>query len=103
MNINKKIAGNTWVKYDDNTDVEFLLRPVPYSYMKADTETLPEVLAANFDYCVVDWKGLDSDGEVFECNAENKRYLFDYVTPIREFVMLKVSEINKSITEDLKN
>ena len=107
MKISEKILNNKWFTYKANgVTVELCLRPFPFSNMKLSVEELNMVdnLWAQFNYCVVDWKGIDGeDDKPLECKEENKLLVFDYMSVIREFVLDKVTSLAKDIAKELKN
>ena len=107
MKINKKILSSKWFTYKaKGVNVEVHLRPFPFSNIKLSTEEsgAMEHLWSQFDYCVIDWKGIDGeDDKPLECTEENKLLVFDYIADIREFVWDKVAVLAKDIAKELKN
>lgn len=103
MKINTKAFEKQWFKYDD-TATEFLIRAFPTSLLKWDEKAVMSVLYEQFDYCLIDWKGVeDQDGNNYPFTPENKKNVFDFSEPIREFVFAKARELAEAVHGELKN
>lgn len=102
MKINKRnVEAGTWYKYQD--DVELKVRAMRLSALP-NLDVSLENLAIQFDYCLVDWKGIETEsGSAFKCNDENKQYIYDYYDGIREFVFAKQQELKDSFDKEIKN
>lgn len=106
----------TWFYFDENEDIGGICLRVldtethnkiekittkhkaKFSHgVKYDDVTTDERLASKmrWDYCIVDWKGIQINGEDIECNAANKVRL----TTIPDFIKL-VGEYLEKLTED---
>jgi len=103
MKINKKNVEAKWFKFGKgNSKVEFLIRPFKFSVMKLDN--VAEGMMQQFNYCTTDWKGInDENDKPLECNDENKQYLYDYYTDVREFVFEKQEELRTKLNKSLGN
>lgn len=100
MKINKKAVKSNW--FDFNEKVKFNLKPFPFSSVKLSD--VDATLWAQFDFCVIDWKGLEDDeGKALKCDEENKRFIFDYVPELREFIFTSVRTYNEKINGEIKN
>lgn len=92
MKINKSIIKEEWVKYPEDEEVEFLIRPFPSSQGLVPPDDMEGQAHFNwkiFQYCVVDWKGIiGEDDKPLECNDENKKFIFDYVREFYSFVLI---------------
>lgn len=101
MKINRKMKTEKWFKFGG--DVEFLLRRFPFSELNS-IEKVGKLMADQFCYCVADWKNiLDEDGELLICNDENKLYLYDYYTDIRNFVLESMKSMEEEEVNSKKN
>ena len=70
--------------------------------MKLDD--ISEGMLQQFVYCLVDWKGLiGEDDKPFECNDENKAYIYDYYADVRDFVFNQQTVLKETIDKQLKN
>lgn len=101
MIIRKKDLEAKW--YTFNKDVKLLIRPFKFSKFKL--EDIENSLLEEFDYCVVDWKGIfEDDGKTpYKCNKEHKLELFDYYNPLRIFVALENRKARDELEKSLKN
>lgn len=93
---------NRWVKFED---VEFLIQAYPLSqgaYLPGTNNTYGEFLWERFDYCLLDWKNLFMDGEVFEFNDSNKRTLFDHATLVSDFILNSIEEFDIDFVAEKK-
>jgi len=97
MKINKKKYKERWVKVVD--DVEVLLRPFPMSqavFAPGSDESFAKAVKNKFMYCVVDWKGIvDEDDKPVPCDDENKEFVFDFISELRDAIADKLSTIDK--------
>ena len=101
MKINTKITEGFWYKYEGK--VEFKIRIMKMSAIGSST-ALGEIMADEFIYCVEDWKGVkDENDKDFECNEENKKFIFDYYAEIRSFVSGILEEQRKKFDIESKN
>lgn len=105
MKLNTKKVSTGWFEYEDaDAKASFCIRPYAYSEAKLSSDDLGEVLLQQFLYCLTDWKGLtDEDDNDFECNDENKLFIYDYVPKLRDFVLIKANELNAILNLELKN
>jgi len=100
MKINKKAVKTDWFEY--NETVKFNLKPFPFSSIKVTD--VDASLWEQFKFCIIDWKGLeDDDGKKLECDEENKKFIFDYVPELREFVFQSVRKYSEKIAGEIKN
>lgn len=100
MKIIKKNTEAKWFKFEGK--VEFLIKPFRFSIMKLDD--VSQGMLQQFKYCIVEWKGLvGEDDKPFKCDDENKEYIYDYYTDVREFVFEKQNELKDRIDKQLKN
>jgi len=103
MKINKSIITEKWVKYIDDEEVEFKIRPFPQSNGLMPSDDIDAQVKFNwkvFDYCLTDWRGLvDDDDKQLEFNETNKRFIFDYVREIFSFVLLNAISSTKGVIE----
>jgi len=101
MKILKKKTEKTWFKFKGK--VAFEIRPFRFSASAG--ETTVEELTTQFMYCLCGWKGLtEEDGKTeFECNDENKMYLFDFYEDVKFFVYEKSREVLNGLDKDIKN
>lgn len=117
MKISRKGTTARWVSFDKGkkNSPEFLVRSFPFSLTKKEVSldgiqdnklTIDgDDMWQRFDYCLQDWKKIDDadgDGE-FKYNEENKRYIFDYVDEIRNFVFGMINELGGKVEKELKN
>ena len=106
MEINTKLAEAKWVKYNDDEEVEFKLRPFPMSqgmWIPDTSDDITDYTWKKFNYCVLDWKGLnDQDGTPLECTEENKQYIFDYVHEIMLWVSVQIASLTTDISLEKK-
>lgn len=85
MNISKKVVEPKWFDFDK--EVKFKIQPFKFSEVNA-----PDIMKAmleRFKYCLLDWEGLfEEDGKTkLPVNDENKVFLYDYYSDIRNFVV----------------
>jgi hypothetical protein len=103
MKIKKSIVEAKWIKYPDDEEVEFKIRPFPQSegLMPSDDEYKQAQFNWKvFNYCVLDWKGMvNEDNEPLECNEINKKFVFDYVREVFSFVIINAISSTKGIIE----
>jgi len=103
MKISKKLVG----KEIEIGDAKFHLRPFPYDEIKYDRGAVNpiDVEKTMFMYCVESWEGIEDldTGEVFECNEENKLYLFRYEYALRQELIIQINELMASKLEQVKN
>ena len=86
MNINKKDAEAKYYKYKGN--IEFCIQPFKFSDLNLrDTNSVFDQFAS----CLISWKGLNEGDKPFECNDENKLYMYNHYSEVREFVFSKIS------------
>lgn len=100
MDLKSKNIEKRWVDYDDK--VKFCVRPHPFSLESMKREPI-ENLWERFNYCCVDWKGINMDGKPFECNEANKKHIFDYYSSLATFVLEKAKVAQSELEDDLKN
>jgi hypothetical protein len=99
----------TWVEFKPGVDL--LIRPFPRSLdsltvREGGVEVPGKDLLREFQYCLVDWKGLDIriNGELQRCTAEIKKHLFDFdVEGIAGFVIATVRQMATKRQEAQKN
>jgi len=98
ITLDKKTTNTEWVEYDE--DVSFELRPFPLSQrsLTPSGSNIIEVLIKQAIYCLVDWKGIvDTEGELIKCDAENKKFLFDYSDELVNFVCDNSAKLNAKL------
>jgi hypothetical protein len=99
MKINKKITEAKWVDY--NEEVKLLLKPTPLSIVFGNVSN---IAMARFVYAVEDWQGIeDTEGNKFECNKDNKEFMFDYAIEITTFVSAYLDKLTAIQAEEIKN
>ncbi len=78
-------------------------RGVPYDDVQTDEKLASKL---RWDFCIVDWKGVNLDGRELECNSENKVKMVE-VTDFVKFIidpLIELSDSNASLREaQLKN
>ena len=103
MKLNKSQLEPKWVEFKEDKGLSFKLRPFPASHnviMSVGEFDKIEIFWRIFDYCVLDWKGINGeDDKPLECNSENKRFLFDYSEELMMFITNKASENKDKIIE----
>jgi len=105
MKIDTKLKKGHWINWEDG--VRFSIRPYPASQIRTydnDEDAQMKQILDMFTYCVVDWEGFeDEDGEPFVCNDKNKKYVFDHLHNVRNYVIDRIQEEFSGREEDLKN
>jgi hypothetical protein len=107
MKIDKKAIVGEWVEFPDK-EVSFHLRPFPFSKgvwsFNEDTAFVDSTWA-QFNYCVMGWKGImtKDDEKELPCNDENKLFLFDFVPIFRNFCLEEAKKLSDKLTVDLGN
>jgi hypothetical protein len=91
--------------FDFNEKVKFKVRAMPASALKGNI--FFDTGAANFeifDFVLTGWEGLyNEDDSDFVYNKENKKFIFDYVPEIKQFVIEKSNSILAETTDTIKN
>jgi len=78
---NKKLIKGEWVKFVDDPDIEFLIRPFSlFSLTKLPNEDNVDMTEFwnIFNYIVLQWKGIKINGKEAKCDEENKKIVYDY-------------------------
>ena len=96
--VDRKSKEPKW--YELNNKTKFYVKPFPFSQMTA-LEVMPMMLE-QFMFCLIDWEGINEDGNKLPVNDDNKRYLYDYYPEIRDFVIGK-SRTLTGFDPELKN
>jgi hypothetical protein len=103
MKINVKAVDKKWFELE-GTGASFLIRPFPLSLTKWDENKVIELLYEQFDYCLMDWKGVtDEEDKELKCNPKNKKIVFDFSEKVREFVYSTSKALSEEIVEEVKN
>ena len=93
MRINTKLAKAKWITYPDDKDIQIKIRPFPMSkgMWTGDESNLMEFGWKRFNYCVMDWKGLEEEnGKKLTCNEKNKQFIFDYLQPLMVWITKQI-------------
>lgn len=104
MKINSKIDKGHWVQWEDGAEIK--VRPFPASQLTEveNQESQVAQALAMFKHCVMDWKGIeDENGRAYTCTEAHKKYIFDHVPELRDFVINEVSRIMVDEEDELKN
>lgn len=108
LNVNK-IAKGTWFKFEENDDFEIRIRPLttPHFINRPPAEKQTKEITAIkqdeklrewFMFSVVDWKNYKGeDGNLLECNKENKEMVSLYDSEVLTFVTSKHLENRANI------
>ena len=103
MKINRKLAEAQWVDYPEGEEVKFKIRPFPMSqgmWMPDDKTDIVDFMWKRFNYCVVDWQGVDDEeGNPFNCTEENKKFIFDYAQDIMGWISSQIIESSDNLIE----
>ena len=100
MRITKSSVEAQWFTFEG--EVQFQIRPFKFTSM--NLESITESMYLQFDYCIVDWKGIDDEKDKpLKCNEENKKHLYDYYQDVRDFVFDKQEELKKRFDIEIKN
>ena len=108
MKINRKKLNNKWFTLKGK--VRFEIRAFPFSLFESavniETKKMESTsLRDQFLYCLTGWEGLTDDdtGKAFEYSEDNKLYLFNAYSDIREFVFTKANLLNEESDKEQKN
>lgn len=102
MLIKKKLNEGVWCKYKGK--IEFLIRMFKISELDFEEKSTAKSIMNNYMYCLSDWKGfIDEDGKEFKCTKENKEYLYDYYTEVRDFVFAEIKKQQDKLEKSIKN
>ena len=100
MKINKAAVKSEWFTLQKGVKIE--IRPFAFSAVKISD--FDGIMLEQFMFSVLDWKGIvDENDEPLPCNDENKKFMFDYVPEVRDFVSEKIREQVEKINAELKN
>ena len=94
MKINTKLTKGDWVDYE--AGIKFCLRPYPSSLLYPIDDPIEQAKQVwkMYDYCLVDWSGLETDdGKPFTYNNNNKKYIYDYYTSIRDWLIEQITNM----------
>ena len=97
---NKSIKG-VWVPFPDDKDVQILIRPFSLFTMtkmpNEDDVDFTEFWNI-FNYCVVDWKGInDEDNKPLKCNEETKKIVYDFDQELVGFIVEQSSNAREGL------
>ncbi len=99
MKLNTKIDKGGWVDWED--DARFLLRPYPITKITSTDIDVKKALEM-FQYCLIKWDGInDESDKPYPCNQATKKYVFDHVADLREFVNDEITKLMTKDDEDL--
>jgi phosphoribosylformylglycinamidine (FGAM) synthase-like amidotransferase family enzyme len=91
--------------FDYNEAVKFRVRAMPASAVKGNI--FFDTGSANweiFDFVLTGWEGLyNEDESVMTFTKENKKFIFDYVPELKQFIIEKSNSILAETTDTLKN
>jgi len=105
---NTKPTKGQWIKFPEDEEVEIKIRPFSlFSLTKvpsADTVDMSEVWNI-FNYCIVDWKGIEGEEGPMECNEDNKRFVYDYDQDLVVFVTDHAAKLRDTVVgvDEAKN
>ena len=103
MKLNQSYLKPKWVEFEESKGVSFKIIPFPESHnviLSFDNIDSIEIKFKMFDYCVVDWKGVNGeDDKPLECNSENKRDIFTNSKDVMIFIINKSFENQDKIIE----
>jgi hypothetical protein len=96
-----------WIKFEQEPEIEFLLKPFSVLYLTkipSETNYTPETLWETFNHSVIDWKGINGeDGKPLKCTPENKRFVAEAWYDILTFVVLESSKLSTEKEPEIKN
>lgn len=103
MKLNRSLLKSKWVTFEEAKGVSFEVRPFPASHNAVRSlsgEDKVEVFWKIFEYCLIDWKGVEGeDNKALECNADNKRMLYDYSEAAMMFIITMSAKNKDKIIE----
>ncbi len=105
---NKKIIDGTWVTSPEDKDVQVKIKPFSvFSMIKLPNEKDfdTEKFWAVFNFVVLDWKGIHSDGKKLDCDEDNKKFVFDFDQDFALWVVNQATEMRQKVisNEEIKN
>ena len=103
--INTKTTEGVWVKYPEDQDIQFLIRP----FSIFNLQRMPSAENADFtideywtifNYCLVDWKGIyDENDKPLKCNEQNKKLIADHIQDLATFVIEEAVKAKGNVSE----
>jgi hypothetical protein len=113
MKFNKNVTKGKWFSYEINGQVvEILIKPFSaftLDFTPAETrlELSNENIVRMINHCIADWKNiLDENGDLLECNLENKMIVCEALPDLFSFIADKASLLREELVikeEELKN
>ena len=105
---NVKTTKGEWLKFLEDEEVELNIRPFSlFSLTKVPSEETVDMtqLWNIFNYCLIDWKGIEGETGPMECNEENKKIVYDYDQQLVAFVVARASELRDNVVskKEIKN
>lgn len=101
MIIKKNITKEKWFTYEDSK-VRVCLRL--FNFSKMSVKDMKKALKEKYMFCLTNWEGLiNEDGTKFECNTENKEFVYEYYNDIRNFIFKGINELDQELAGEIKN
>jgi len=97
-----------WITLPSDEEVKFKLRPFSiFSLTKKPSEDNVDMseMWNVFNYCVIDWKGLEGEDGSMDCNEDNKRIVYDYDQELVVFITNESTRLREKVIggKGLKN
>lgn len=103
MKLNLKYAEGVWYDFDDEVKVKVRMFPNSKALSLNTDKFTDDDLEIIFKNCCIDWQGIeDQDGNVLECNEQNKEIIIDMFMEFVNFVMEKQQEIRDDFENSKK-
>jgi hypothetical protein len=105
---NTKPTKGEWIALPEDEEVQIKIRPFSlFSLTKvpsADDVDMSEIWNI-FNYCIIDWKGIEGEDGPLECNEDNKRLVYDYDQDLVVFVTNHAGSLREKVVtgKELKN
>ena len=106
--MSRKIKKNKWISFEEDLEIQFLVRPFSVLYLKsipATSDISPDLMWEVFDGVVVDWKGFfDENEKPLPCTTENKRIIAEQFNDLLTFVFTQSLNEDTGVTgKEIKN
>lgn len=69
------LKNHKWIKHPEDSEIEFKIKPYSLLSLKKipyTNEVTSDDLVNIIKYCLLDWKGINLDGEPLKCDDEGK-------------------------------
>lgn len=104
-NFNTKPLKGLWYTYPKDKDIQVLVRPFSlFSMNTMPSEDAKEVnikdFYNNFEYVVLDWKGMNIDGKPAKCRPEDKKFIYENFQELVGFVIESSMKARESIISE---